>query len=99
MVKLCKWQVGTSSDARLSPCGTSRAEVAEAMNTNSPTDVSWWGFSGSIVYASIFFHLLMQAIEVGEHFQGTSAKRFLWEWDLLKMEQFKAQSSLGPQAV
>ena len=52
----------------LSSNGPSQAKVGEAMNTNSPTDVSWWGSSDPIVYASIFFNLLMQAIQVGERF-------------------------------
>ena len=61
------------------------AEVG-AVNTNAPTEVSWWGFSDSIIYVQ--FNLLMQAIEDicnsewSRVSKGTSNKRFLWEWDL-----------------
>ena len=59
----------TCSGAPVSHCSSVVEEVGGAMNTNSLTDVSWWGFSDLIVYASFFFNLLMQAIEVGRHFQ------------------------------
>ena len=46
----------TGTSSILSSCGPSPAKVGGVMNTNSPTDVSLWGFSDSIVCASIFFH-------------------------------------------
>ena len=45
----------TGTNSIPSSCGPSQATVGEAMNTDSPTDVSWWGFSDQIVCASIFF--------------------------------------------
>ena len=58
----------TGTNPILSSRGPSQTRVGKAMNTNSPTDVSWWGFSDSLVYASSFFHLFMQAIKVDEYF-------------------------------
>ena len=38
------------------------------MITNLPNYISWKGFSYSLLCEAILFHLLMQAMEVEEHF-------------------------------
>jgi hypothetical protein len=66
---LLRWPLcHLAAKSMLSSRGPSQGKVSEAMNTNSPTDVSWWGCANFLIYASIFFPLLMQAIEVEEHF-------------------------------
>ena len=55
----------TGTNSILSSRGPSQAKVGEAMNTNA---MNTNGFSDPIVCASVLFHLLMQAIKVGERF-------------------------------
>ena len=61
-LRLVRATNSTGTNSIMSSHGPSQAKVGEAMNANSPTDVSWSGFSDPI------FYLLMQAIEVGECF-------------------------------
>ena len=51
--------------------------------------ISCWGFSDLLVYASIFFHLLMQAIEVEEHFHGQHAYATPSDLTYFKTNQIK----------
>ena len=55
-------------NSTLSSRGPLQAKVGGALNTNAQTYVNLMGISDLIVYKSIFLHLLMQAMEVEEHF-------------------------------
>ena len=66
----------------------SQAKEGEAMNTNSPTDC-WCGFSNLLVYASSFFHLVTQAIEVEEHFHVQHAYATLSDLSYFKRNKIK----------
>ena len=54
-VASCYSPNSTGTNSILSSRGPSQAKVGGSMKTNSPTDVSWLGFSDLIVCASIFF--------------------------------------------